>query len=73
MLLELPPPVAATLLAVKAPPAGAVESDCAVKLVAAPVRFALLVAVTDEVPVGEAAVKVYAPEAFDQPDPAIAP
>ena len=58
MLLEVPAPEAAWPLAVKAPPAGAVESDCAVKLVLEPVSPALLVAVTAAVPVGEAAVKV---------------
>ena len=65
--------MAATVLAVNAPPVGAVESDWAVKLVPLPVRLALLVAVTEAAPVGEAAVKVYAPAAFDQPAPAIAP
>ena len=73
MLLELPPPVAATLLAVNAPPAGAVESDCAVNVVAEPVRFGVVGGGDRGVPVGEAAVKVYAPAAFAQPDPAIAP
>ena len=73
MLLELPPPVAATLLAVNAPPAGAVESDCAVNDVAVLVSPALFEAVTDDVPVGDAAVNVKAPAAFAQPDPAIAP
>ena len=53
-----PPPLAAVPLAVKAPPAGAVESDCAVKLALAPVTPAPLVAVTAPVPVGEAAVKL---------------
>ena len=46
------------LLAVKAPPAGAVESAVAVKLALGPVSPALLVAVTAPVPLGEAAVKV---------------
>ena len=50
--------MAAVPLAVNAPPAGAVESDWAVKLALEPVRPALLVAVTAPVPVGEAAVKV---------------
>ena len=45
-------------LAVKAPPAGAVESAVAVKLALAPVRPALLVAVTEPVPLGEMPVKV---------------
>ena len=54
----LPPPVAAVLLAVKAPPLGAVESAVAVKLALAPVSPALLLAVTAPVPLGEAAVKV---------------
>ena len=45
-------------LAVRAPPAGAVESDWAVKLALAPVIPAPFVAVTAPVPVGEAAVKV---------------
>ena len=54
----LPPPVAAMLLAVKAPPLGAVESTWAVKLVPEPVTPAPFVAVTDALPVGEAAVKV---------------
>ncbi len=69
----MPAPEAAWPLAEKAPPDGAVVSDCAVKLAAAPVTPALFVAVTDALPVGEAPVKVYAPEAFDQPLPAIAP
>ena len=60
-------------LAEKAPPVGAVESVCAVKLALAPVTPAPLVAVTAPVPVGEAAVKVYAPAALAQPVPAIAP
>ena len=60
-------------LALKAPPAGAVESLCAVKLALAPVTPAPLVAVTALVPVGEAAVKVNAPAALAQPEPAIAP
>ena len=60
-------------LAENAPPAGAVESDCAVKLVLGPVTPALFVAVTALVPVGEAAVKVNAPAALAQPEPAIAP
>ncbi len=59
--------------AVNAPPAGAVESDCAVKVVPLDVRPAPLVAVTELVPVGEAAVKVNAPAALAQPLPAIAP
>ena len=46
------------LLAVKAPPVGAVESAVAVKLALAPVSAASLVAVTAPVPVGEAPVKV---------------
>ena len=54
----LPPPVAAMLLAVKAPPARRGGVGWAVKLALAPVRPALLVAVTAPVPVGEAAVKV---------------
>ena len=65
--------MAAVPLAVNAPPAGAVESDWAVKLALLPVSPALLVAVTAAVPVGDAPVKVYAPAAFDQPVPAIAP
>ena len=73
MLLAVPAPEAAWPLAVRAPPVGAVESDWAVKLAPEPVSPALFVAVTDAVPVGDAAVKVYAPAAFDQPDPAIAP
>ena len=73
MLLVLPPPVAAMLLAVKAPLAGAVESDWAVKLALEPVSPALLVAVTEAAPVGDAPVKAYAPAAFDQPLPAMAP
>ena len=43
----MPAPEAAVPLAEKAPPAGAVVSDCAVKLAAAPVTPALFVAVTD--------------------------
>ena len=54
----VPPPVAAVPLAVKAPPVGALLSAWAVKLVPAPVRPALLVAVTAPVPVGGCAVKV---------------
>ena len=54
----MPAPEAAWPLAVKAPPAGAVESDCAVKLVAAPVTPTPLVAVAEPVPVGEMPVKV---------------
>ena len=54
----LPPPVAAMLLAVKAPPDGAVVSDWAVKVVLPPVSPALFVAVIAPVPLGEAAVKV---------------
>ena len=50
--------MAAVPLAENAPPAGAVESDWAVKLALEPVSPALLVAVTAPVPVGEAAVKV---------------
>ena len=73
MVLDVPAPDAAMLLAVKAPPAGAVESECAVKRGAGPVSPALLVAVTEAVPVGEALAKVYAPAAFDHPDPAMAP
>ena len=46
------------MLAVNAPPVGAVVSDWAVKLVLLPVSPALLVAVIAAVPVGEAAVKV---------------
>ena len=41
-----------------APPAGAVESDCAVKLAPAPVSPALFVAVAEPVPVGEMPVNV---------------
>ena len=70
----MPPPLAATPLAVKAPLVGAVESFCAVKLAPAPVRPAGFVAVAEPVPVGEAAVKVYAPPpTFTQPAPAMAP
>ena len=54
----MPGPEAATVLAVSAPPAGAVESTWAVKLALLPVSPALFVAVTAPVPVGEAAVKV---------------
>ena len=54
----LPPPVAAMPLAVKAPPAGAVESAVAVKLAPLPVSSALLVAVTEPLPLGEMPVKV---------------
>ena len=61
------------MLAVSAPPAGAVESDCAVKLADAPVTPTPLVAVTAPVPVGEIPVKVYAPDTFPQPAPATAP
>ena len=50
--------MAAVLLAEKAPPAGAVESDCAVKLVPEPVVPAPFAAVTEPVPVGEMPVKV---------------
>ena len=46
------------LLAVKAPPAGAVESAVAVKLVPEPAVPAPFVAVTEALPLGEAAVKV---------------
>jgi hypothetical protein len=60
-------------LAEKAPPAGAVESDWAVKLVPAPATPAPFVAVTEPVPVGDTAVKVYAPRVFPQPEPATAP
>ena len=60
-------------MAVKAPPVGAVESDCAVKVVPEPVTLAPLVAVTEPVPVGEAAVNVNAPAVLPQPLPAIAP
>ena len=61
------------LLAEKAPPAGAVASTWAVKLALEPVTPAPFVAVTAPVPVGDAAVKVYAPAALAQPVPAIAP
>ena len=54
----MPPAEAAVPLAVTAPPAGAVESDCAVKVVPEPVVPAPLVAVTEPVPVGEMPVKV---------------
>ena len=50
--------MAATLLAEKAPPLGAVESAVAVKLALEPVSPALLVAVTAPVPLGDAPVKV---------------
>ena len=54
----MPPAEAAVPLAVTAPPAGAVESDWAVKLVADPVVPAPFVAVAEPVPVGEMPVKV---------------
>ena len=57
-MLVLPPPVAATLFAVKAPPAGAVASTWAVNDVDELKSPALFEAVTEEVPVGDAAVKV---------------
>ena len=60
-------------LAEKAPPLGAVESNWAEKLVPEPVTPAPFVAVTDALPVGDAAVKVYAPAVLAQPVPAIAP
>ena len=54
----MPAPEAAWPLAEKAPPDGAVESAVAVKLAPDPVRPAGLVAVTEALPLGEAAVKV---------------
>ncbi len=54
----MPPPEAAWPLALKAPPVGAVESDCAVKLVPEPVRPALFWAVTEPVWVVAALVNV---------------
>ena len=65
--------MAATVLAVNAPPEGAVESTCAVKLALEPVTEAPLVAVTAPVPVGETPVNVYPLPTFAQPEPAIAP
>ena len=61
------------LLAVKAPPLGAVESAVAVKLALAPVTEAPFVAVTAPVPVGETPVNVYPLPVFDHPEPAMAP
>ena len=54
----MPAPEAAVPLAEKAPPLGALESTWAVKLVPEPVTPAPFVAVTDALPVGDAAVKV---------------
>ena len=65
--------MAATLLAVNAPPDGAVESTVAVKLALAPVTRAPFVAVTAPVPLGETPVNVYPLPVFAQPVPAMAP
>ena len=54
----MPAPVAAVPLALKAPPAGAVESACAVKLKPVLLRPALFCAVTEPVWVAAVAVKV---------------